>query len=151
MSTSIVHREILEHLRQRREFCQTLLDLSRRQRRLIADGELAGLLDVIGRKQKILGRLDAAKKSQPQVLADWNNRRDELDAATRGECESLLKAIEAALAELLAEEQNCTDQLTRRRDETRRQLAEISSRRQVHGAYGQPAENVSPRVLDVNQ
>lgn len=151
MTTGTTDRAIFDHLRTRREFCSALLDLSQRQRRLIADGDISGLLAVIGRKQRILGRLDALRQDQPPVLADWRRRRDELPASLRERCESLLQETEEILAELLGEEQTCTEQLTRRRDETRRQLSEISSGRQVLNAYGQPAAGAPHRILDVNQ
>ncbi|MFQ5734525.1 MAG: flagellar export chaperone FlgN, partial [Planctomycetaceae bacterium] len=142
--------EVAEHLRTRREYCRALLDLSRRQRAFIAESNYSELMSVIGRKQRVLGRLDALKQQDPALVANWKSRRAELSAAARNRCEELLHETESILANLIAEEKTCTDELTRRRDETSRQLAETSSGRRAHRAYGTPQPD-EHRYLDVNQ
>ena len=143
--------EIQEHLRARREFCEVLLELSRRQRALIAERDYSELIAVIARKQRVLGRLDALKENQPTIVAEWTNRRDRLPADIRSTCETHLRQTESLLVELLEEEQSSTDELARSRDETHRQLVEISSGRRAHRAYGSQSAAPSHRYLDVNQ
>lgn len=142
--------DVIEHLSRRRDYCRGLLDLSRRQRGFITDGNYDELLLVVSRKQRLLERLDELKKQQPDVIADWNRRRQELPTELRNGCEILLREIGYALREVLNEEEHCTDQLTVRRDETRRQLSEISSGRTANSGYDNPANDTTHRYLDVN-
>lgn len=143
--------DILGHLRTRREYCRALLELSREQRGLIDRRSFTELLSVIARKQRVLGRLDALKQGRPAIVTEWKSRRDELSADLRGECEALLQETESLLADLLQEEQSCTDELARCRDDTCRQLAELASGHQAHRAYGHGAPAGTHRYLDVNQ
>lgn len=142
---------VLEHLAKRRDYCRGLLDLSRRQREFIADGNYTELLEVVSRKQRLLGRLDALKQEQPEVVTNWNHRRHDLPEDIRGGCETLLKDIGETLRVLLEEEQFCTDRLTERRDDTRRQLSEITNGRSANNAYDTPGEEKTHRYLDLNQ
>jgi flagellar biosynthesis/type III secretory pathway chaperone len=142
--------EILEHLRARREYCQALLELSREQRGLIAGRSYSELLTVIARKQRVLGRLDLHKQQRPAVVGEWKSRRAELPADLRASCETLLRETESLLAELLEEEQFCTSELARCRDETCRQLTELADGHHAHRAYGGAAATTH-RYLDVNQ
>lgn len=143
-------RDTTEHLRTRREYCRALLDLSRRQRAFIAERNYSELMSVIGRKQRVLGRLDALKQQHPTLVADWKSRRAGFSNEARNRCEELLRETESILADLIAEEKTCTDELTHHRDETSRQLAETSNGQRAHRAYGseKPDEH---RYLDINQ
>jgi len=149
--TTTTASDILDYLQRRREFCRTLLELSGRQRHFIAEGNYAELLSVVARKQRVLGRLEALKESQPESLRHWKQQRDHLEPALRKRCESLLKDIEDILKELLTEEQFCTETLTRRRDATQQQLEEISNGRSAHRAYGKETSAGSQQFLDINQ
>ena len=142
--------DVIEHLARRRDYCRGLLELSRRQRDFISAGNYDELLLVVSRKQRLLERLDALKRQQPEVIANWNQRRGELSAELRNGCEILLREIGDALREVLDEEEHCTDQLTVRRDETRRQLSEISSGRKANSGYDNPKNEATHRFLDVN-
>ena len=113
---------ILDVLKDRREHCRELLKLSRVQRRLIDDDNFAGLLDVLGRKQRILGSLDALAGPGPNLKQAWHAERESMDESLREECEHVLAETEAIFVELLQEESESTEYLTRRRDSTQRQL-----------------------------
>ena len=142
---------IAEHLRTRREYCRVLLDLSRRQQALIAERDFTELMAVIGRKQRVLGRLDALKQQHPTLVADWKAQRDQLPKPLRKLCDELLQETEGILAELIAEEKSCTDELSRQRDETARQLAETADGQTAHRAYGTGEPAHDHRYLDINQ
>lgn len=143
--------DVLEHLRTRREYCRALLELSRRQRGHIAERNYSELLSVIGRKQRVLGRLDDLKRRQSPIVTEWNSRRDELATELRNACNELLRDTESILSELIAEEKYCTDELTRYRDETSRQLSEATDGHRAHRAYGTEEPATGNRFLDVNQ
>lgn len=144
-------RDIVEHLRTRHEYCRALLDLSQRQRAFIVERDYSGLMAVIGRKQRVLGRLDALKRQCPTLVDDWKSERTSLPETVRRDCDELLRRTEGILAELIAEETACTEELTRRRDETARQLQETAAGQIAHTAYGtvQPADE--HRYLDINR
>lgn len=134
----------------RHECCRALLQLSRRQRDLIAADDYTQLLAVLGQKQRLLGRLDELNRQHPDLRQQWRARRDSLPAAERQRCEHLLAEMEQMLAALTEEERESTDLLAARRDETQRQLHEIACGTEVHQAYRD--EIRSPhRRLDVGQ
>ena len=149
--TAIQDGEILEILKERREHCRELLKLSRVQRRLIDLDNYAGLLDVLGRKQRILGSLDVLSRRHPELKEAWQANRATFDAGLREECEHVLAETEALFAELLEEETGSTEHLTRRRDATRKQLEAVSQGPQVHAAYRDSLAPSTHRHLDVGQ
>ncbi len=140
--------DILEHLQTRHEYCRALLELSQRQRGHIAHRDFSDLIDVLSRKQRILGRLDSLKYQQSAVVEEWNRQRDRLTSTVRDRCESLLRETETLFVQLLKEEECCTVALQQSRDEVRRQLDELSNSQEAHRAYG---VGVKPetRVLDI--
>lgn len=151
MMSETTQPEILQHLHTRREYCRALLNLSRRQRNFIARGNYTELLSVVARKQRVLGRLDALRQSRPNLLPQWQQVRETIPPGLRDDGDSALRETETLLAELLAEEQFCTEQLQQRREATRRQLAEVSDGRLAHQAYGTGPTDNSHQYLDVNR
>lgn len=143
--------EILEVLKERRDHCRELLKLSRAQRRLIDLDNYGALLDVLGRKQRILGTLDALTRRHPGLKDAWRKERGALDSGLREECEHLLAETEALFAELLEEETGSTEHLTLRRDATRKQLQAVSQGPHVHAAYRDSLAPATHRHLDVDQ
>ncbi len=123
---------ILDVLNERREHCRELLELSRVQRQLIDTDNYAGLLLVLGRKQRILGSLDALASPGPNLKQVWRAERDSMDESLREECEHVLAETEALFVELLQEETDSTEYLTRRRDSTQQQLQAVAKGPQMH-------------------
>jgi hypothetical protein len=143
--------EILSVLKERREYCRELLKLSRAQRRLIDLDNYAALLDVLGRKQRILGSLDSLSRRNPDFKQVWRNERDGIAPELREECEHVLAETEALFGELLEEETDSTEHLTRRRDDTRKQLQSVSQGPHVHAAYRDSLGPSTHRHLDIDQ
>lgn len=142
--------EILEVLKERRDYCRELLKLSRTQRRLIDLDNYGALLDVLGRKQRILGSLDTLSRRHPQLKQAWRAERESLDSGLREDCEHVLAETEALFAELLEEETGSTEHLTQRRDATRKQLQAVSQGPHVHAAYRDSMAPATHRHLDVD-
>ena len=142
-------KEILVHLKSRRKYCVALLELSRKQRELISGRKYTELLTLIGKKQRVLGCLEGLKQKQPNVVSEWKSRRDELPAEIRTVCETVIQETELLLTELLNEEQICTDDLKRSRDETSRELSELTSGQRAHQAYGTTSSLTRNRYLDI--
>lgn len=137
--------------RDRRDLCRELLDLSRRQERLIEQDDYSSLLTVLSSKQRLLGRLDEIKCRHPDLLARWRAERDFLDPQFRVECEGWLAEAEASVAALIEEEQHSAEALTIRRDAARRQLEAIAQGSRVHHAYRDNLAPVTHRHLDVDR
>jgi hypothetical protein len=142
--------EFLRIFQTRRDYCQALLELSREQSELIATDDYTQLLVLLGRKQRVLGRMEELSRRQPQLWQRWKGERDQLDPPTRAACEASLADAEAILGELNRLEQTSTEHLARRRDETRRQLESLSQGVRVHDAYRDPYA-VPHRRLDVGR
>jgi len=143
--------EILNILQMRRQHCRNLLDLSRRQRGLIDASDYSHLLTVLGQKQRLLGRLDELNTQHPDFRGQWATLRTLGDPEWRDDCEHVLAETEAILADLLAEEQESTEFLTQRRDDTQKQLQAVSQGARVHEAYRECLAPATHRHLDVGQ
>jgi hypothetical protein len=142
--------EFLRIFQTRRDYCQALLELSREQSDLIAADDYTQLLVLLGRKQRILGRMEELGQRQPQLWQHWRSERDQLDPAARAACDAVLADAEAILAELNQLEQTSTEHLAQRRDDTRRQLESLAQGVRVHDAYRDP-HAATHRRLDVGQ
>jgi hypothetical protein len=142
--------DFTEVFEQRRDYCRALLELSNEQRRFIASDDFTALLGVLGKKQRLLGRIDDLTRQRPNLWRSWKTQRDDIAPEVREQCDHLLAETEALLAELLAEEQRSTDELTERRDHTQTQLQEISRGTRVHEAYRDGLSPSTHRHLDLN-
>jgi hypothetical protein len=136
-------------LEDRRGHCARLLELSRRQRDLIAGGEYTALLGVLGQKQQILGRLGRQQHTQPALVEFWRSRRDALPPDDRRRCEQLLAELDDVLARLVGEEQSSRESLARQRDATRGELEQLNQGADVHRAYRDGTAAATHRHLDL--
>jgi len=143
--------DILEVLKQRRTHCRELLDLSRRQNRVIEASDYTSLLSILGQKQRILGRLDDLKRRHPELGPQWDVLRDAGPATVRRQCDELISEIEAILAELMQTEKDGADELGQRREATRRQLESIAQGVHINETYRDNVAPFSHRFLDINR
>lgn len=134
-----------------RACCQNLLDLSRSQDRLIRDEDYTQLLVVLGKKQKVLNRMEEFSKHRPQIESLWKADRDNLDADLRQRCEDLLLQTENDLAELVRQEQHSSQEITQRHAATRNELLNIEQGGRVNEAYRDTLAPATHRRLDVGQ
>jgi hypothetical protein len=149
--TATSHTSYVRLFRARRDYCAALAQLSRGQLDLIEADDYTQLLVVLGRKQGLLGRMEELRLGQPELWREWRQDRDQLDAESRQACEELLAETESILRELNQHEQLSTDTLTRRRDQTRRQLESVSGGLRAHEAYGADHAGPTHRRLDIGQ
>ena len=143
--------KILQIMKTRRQHCHSLLRLSKQQRELIDTVDYSQLLTVLGKKQRILGRLDELTSRHPDFGSQWQTQRDSLDSKIRKEGELILSDIEKILSDLLELEQESTTVLSLRRDETKRQLETLSQGTQTHKAYRDNLAPVTSRHLDIDR
>jgi hypothetical protein len=113
---------ILDVLKDRREHCRELLKLTRQQQTYIETNNFVALLQVLGRKQRILGSMDDITSGIPNLKQAWRLQRASLDHALREECEHVMAETEAIFTELLEEESDSTDFLLKRREKSQGQL-----------------------------
>jgi len=117
---------------------------------LIAEDDYPRLLDLLARKQRLLGRLDAAKPSLTTLKEQWLSLRDVLDPDVRRNCEQILDDLDEMFRRLLDEERSGISELTDRRDETQRQLQAVSDGTRVHAAYRDSLAPATHRHLDID-
>jgi benzoyl-CoA reductase/2-hydroxyglutaryl-CoA dehydratase subunit BcrC/BadD/HgdB len=143
--------DILNVLKERRTHCRELLDLSRRQNRVIDANDYSTLLNILGHKQRLLGRLDELKRRHPELGQQWQILREAGPATLRRECDEVISEIEAILAELMQTEKDDADELSQRRDATRRQLESIAQGIHINETYRDNVAPYSHRFLDLNR
>ena len=142
---------ILQIMKTRRQHCRSLLAFSKQQRELIDTHDYTQLLTVLGKKQRILFRLDELKSRHPDFGREWQTQRDSLDSNIRKKGETILSEIEAILGELLELEKESTTVISHRRDETKRQLEILTQGTQTHEAYRVNLAPVTSRHLDLDR
>lgn len=140
----------LELFTTKRDRCRALLELSKRQSRLIAQDDYTELLDVLHRKQSLLADMDTLKAEHAAALARWRVERDTLDARSRADCDALLGETESLIARLVETERTCTESLSSRRDATRSELQTVSTGSNVNDAYRDSLATSTHRHLDLD-
>jgi hypothetical protein len=143
--------DYLETFESRRQCFRELLELSRCQPGLVAEGSYVQLVALLGSKQRLLARLDDSGESHPHFLDAWRRDRERIPHEVRAQCERILAESETLLAQLIEAEHHSTELLTRKRDATRRQISEISQAGKVNLAYGESLAPVTHRHLNVDQ
>lgn len=135
----------------RLEYSKALLKLSFQQQDLINQDDYSGLLDVLGKKQRLLGQLDQYKKQLPMLWEKWKRDRDQLSAEKREACEQILSESESVLAQLLQNEDTSTQHMVVRRDRTKQQIQSLNQGERVGEAYRDSLAPVTHRHLNIDQ
>ena len=135
----------------RLEYCRALQSLSIRQMELIQANDYSAMLQVLSQKQQLLERFDSLNQRHPELWQLWQNTREELEPEWRSDCEQMLAESESILDDVLQRDNDGTELLSERRDQTQRQLQSIASGSQVHTAYRDSLAPVTHRHLDVDQ
>lgn len=146
-----IHTDFLATFRERRDSFAELLDLSQEQLQLIESDDYAQLLAILGRKQRILGRLEEIHRLHPRLAAEWKQYRDRLAPAARAECDRCLAETERLLEQLMTQEREGTDRIAERRQQTRTELQSVTEGARAHQAYGQTHARSTNRLLSVDQ
>jgi hypothetical protein len=136
MTTTAYDTDLLAQGVRARLACLTQLrDLGRRQIALIDEGNVSGLLDVLGVKQRPLTDLQRIE----QVLKPFRDqdpaRRRWRTPADRDACAEQARQCEELLREIVTQEKRCESVLRLRRDETAARLRGFHTAGQAHGAY----------------
>jgi len=135
----------------RLEYSKALLKLSIQQQALIDQDDYSGLLDVLGKKQRLLGQLDQYTKQLPKLWERWKGERDLLSFEQRESCEEILSESEAVLSTLLENEDTSTKSMVDRRDRTKQQVQSLNQGEKVGEAYRDSLAPVTHRHLNIDQ
>ncbi|TWU00339.1 FlgN protein [Botrimarina colliarenosi] len=137
-------------VRQKRRLLEQLVALGRRQGELIAAGDAAALLQVLGGKQQLITGLqvierglDAFRHEDPESRC-WPSETD------RAACKADADACNGLLAEVISIDQLHEGELTARRDEVGKRLQQAQSAHAASTAY-KPHLRGAPRpAITVN-
>lgn len=135
----------------RLEYSKALLKLSFQQQALIDQDDYSGLLDVLGKKQRLLGQLDQYTKKLPALWKRWKGDRDLLSLEQRETCEEILSESEAVLSTLLENEDTSTKSMVDRRDRTKQQVQSLNQGEKVGEAYRDSLAPTTHRHLNIDQ
>lgn len=119
--------DLLTVLCTRREYSKALLHLAQEQQLLIEREQLDDLIQLIAKKQRVIGMMNELGQAQGGLGVWWRLTRDSMPTAIRSQCEGVIAETEKLLAATLAEEQSGTDVLSARRDDTQRELMELGA------------------------
>lgn len=133
----------------RHDQSRILLTLSKQQQQAIEHNQMDDLLSILGRKQKVITAMEVLSKQQPELWKNWKHERDQFSEHIQRHCDRLLQETENFLAQLIQQEQQDTDALTKRRDETKTQLEQISQSVQTNQAYRDNLAPATHRHLDI--
>lgn len=141
--------EIVTALCTRREYSKALLHLAQEQQILIEQDRLTDLIQIIAKKQRVIGLMNDLGQPHGGLGVWWRLTRDSLPAETRSSCEAIITETERLLAQTLAQEQSGTDVLSERRNDTQRELMELGEVIQERRTRGTRAP--APQLLDVSR
>lgn len=136
--------DFLANFRTRQLLCQTLASLSQREEVAIETHNYVELIDVLERKDRVLGKL-----TEGQSLVDhWRNTRDSLPTTVREECEQLLHDCETTLLQEQTRTQHATERMNEQRRATIDSIRRTTSGEQAHQQYqsGTQAAGSSTRL-----
>lgn len=128
--------ELLAELIQRKLDClRTLLDLGRKQREAVRADRIGALLDVLAAKQPVILELQRIERELAPFRDQDPDQRRWPTPERRRQCARQVDECETLFREIVAQERESEQELTRRRDELSVQLQGMHRASQAHGAY----------------
>ena len=106
---------LLELLGQEQACYTALLDLSRAQRRMLHEGRLERIGELMREKQRVLDRLDGIERNLAGVKDDWKKLRSSLSDEDRQVLDLSLATAGEILGELISSERESEGFLRTRR------------------------------------
>ncbi len=127
----------------KRDALSRLREMGRAQYELIEADEMAGLLELLAAKQRVLIELQEIERALDPFRGQAPEERRWRSAEARARCAAQIDESEALLAEIIGQEKLCEQALRRRRDEAARRLQGAHLADQARGAYtAGPAEKM---------
>lgn len=138
----------LQAFRERRAYCQALVELSEQQAERIESDDYTELVAILNHKQQLLDLLLSTGSPERDLWNDWKSNRDDLSQEDRDACNALLQETETLLQQLMLHEQDCTTHLATRRDEVQSALRRVQQAGVALDGYAPSAETQTFRRLD---
>ena len=136
MDSDLLDRRIAE----KHDCLCELRDMGERQLELVHAGAVEGLLDVLAAKQRVLARLQKIERDLDPFRKQDDGRRTWRSEEARRRCARRLEECESLLAEIVGQEKESQDELTRRRDQVASQLEDVHQALRARGAYAAPPQ-----------
>ena len=126
---------LAELIHRKHDCLARLREMGEVQLRLVREGSMSELLDVLAVKQQALAHLQAVETALEPFRSQDPEARCWRSPQTRQECAARLARCAALLAEIVEKERESERELIRRRDEAARQLQGVHRAGQARGAY----------------
>jgi hypothetical protein len=128
--------ELLAELIGRKLDClHTLSDLGGKQLEVVRADRIVALLDVLAVKQRVILELQRIERELAPFRDQDPDRRQWSTPERRRQCALQVDECERLLREIVAQERQSEQELTRRRDDLSVQLQGMHRASQAHGAY----------------
>lgn len=141
--------DYLATFRTRLLHAEALVELARGQQRLADAGDYDGLIDSLGRKQRIIERMAAG--CDDLTRREWVADRDFIESPLREECDALLERAERCLDETLTLERDTITQVTAARDRVTADLNRLTATRQTGTGYAEQDTSPQRSLLDLSR
>ena len=112
-----------------------LRDFGRRQADLVASGDIAALLTLLGTKQQLITGLQSLEQQLTPYYAEDPDRRMWPSPQARAKCAQLAAECNALLEEIVGLEKLGAEKMTVRRNEVAEQLQQVHAATHVRSAY----------------
>ncbi len=130
-----------------RDIYAEILDMAGRQAALLKAGDSTGLLEIIGAKQELVGRLTELAGELAPLKDGWKSSRDSIDAAERAKIEAVLSDIAGLLEKIIAEENSTEEIIGSKREESVERIKKLQTGKKMLKAYGD-GKSPAPRFTD---
>ncbi len=133
---SAFETDILSDLIGRKRSCLAQLRaIGERQLGLVRQGGMSDLLELLAVKQHVLVQLQQIERELNPFRGEDPAQRQWRSSEARQECAARLAECEVLLAQIMAQERQSEQELTRRRDEAAARLEDVHTASQARGAY----------------
>ncbi|MCG3122727.1 MAG: hypothetical protein GIKADHBN_01128 [Phycisphaerales bacterium] len=131
-----------------RELYEELDALSQKQGELISEHRTDELLELLGRRQVLLERVQAVTDTLAPVRARWPQFLATLDPAQRHGVGQVVDAITQLIESITRRDQADRDCMIAERERVAGELATLDRSRRATGAYGGPRAGGGPMFQD---
>jgi hypothetical protein len=126
---------LAELIRKKHQVLMQLREIGRRQTDLVASGEIAALLTLLGGKQQLIACLQALEAQLKPYYSQNPDTRSWRSPADRAQCAQLANECNALLEEVVSLEKSSAERMNARKSEVADQLHQAHAAAHVRSAY----------------
>lgn len=131
-------------VRQKRRLLEQLVAVGERQQKLIGEGDTTALLQLLSGKQQLIAALRVVESGLDAFRDEDPESRPWPTPQQRAECAADADACNRLLAEVIASEQQQTEEVASRRDAISEQLRQAQSAHAASSAYKPHLRHTTP-------